>query len=317
MKHIVIATWRIQTLPCVFDDETIDSKIARYRTKANAVLSQIDAECTRLGIASPHRIFLAPEHLFRRSSAEMALHQDQKDRVIGGVKQISAQHGDAMIIPGTVVWREETGFAKFFGRKFEARNTAFVFQNGTVLHQYNKHSDAGELTDAEKQHSKFRAGQKLGVFSCWGIRFGLEICQDHTKSILINQINQKKKTPVDVHLILSSTVGNQPGKIATRDGGLVVHADGQDAKSSHTPMAVATAGAKTGVWDMSERTTPRGGGVPDDPVAHKQLNRGQYVDLKRRMSVTMRPGPAAAPDPTLTFGGFDDDVSVYHLALNW
>ena len=164
MKHFVIATWRVKTLPAVFDDESIDAKITRYRTKANDALHQVDVECTRLGIASPHRIFLAPEHLFRRSSTEMALHQDQKDRVMSAVKQISAQHGDAMIVPGTVVWREETNFAKLFKCKFEARNTAFVFQNGAVLHQYNKHSDAGELTDAEKQHAKFRAGQKLGVF---------------------------------------------------------------------------------------------------------------------------------------------------------
>jgi hypothetical protein len=317
VKQLVIATWRIQTLPWIHDDQTIDFKIQQYRTKATAVMQQIDAEVARHGIPSPGRIFLAPEHLFRRSSTEMALHQDQKDRVIAAVKQISAQFGDAMIIPGTVVWREETAFAGFFNVRFEARNTAFVFQNGQILHQYNKHSDAGEITDAEKNHSKFRAGQKLGVFnSSAGTSVAASrICFDHSNSILLNQIRKKKESPVDVHLILSSTVTNKPGMIAARDGELVVHADGQDVKASHTPQVDRFVGAKTGIWDVQERALPRGGFVPASVAEDKKTNRGQYIDLNRRMSVTLRAGAAPAENPPVTFDGFDDDVSVYHVTL--
>jgi hypothetical protein len=315
VQHLVIASWRIKTLPCVFDDESIESKVARYRAKANAVLAQMAAEAQRHGLASPRRIFLAPEHLFRRSRAEMALHQAQKDQVMAALKEISGNHRDAMIIPGTIVWRSETAYAKLFHRRFEARNSAFVFQNGSILHQYNKHTDAGELTEAERNDSTYRAGQKLGVFKCWGLRFGLEICNDHANSILLNQIAAKKQMPVDVHLILSSTIANKPGKMAARDGGLVIHADGADAKSSHTAQ-VPGVGAKSGVWEMKERALPIGmNTAPEDPETHRRYNRGQYIDLKRRMSVTMRQGEAPLDDPRYPFDGFDDDVSVYYLRL--
>jgi hypothetical protein len=315
VQHLVIASWRIKTLPCVFDDESIESKIARYRTKANAVVGQMEAEAQRHGIASPRLIFLAPEHLFRRSRAEMALHQGQKDQLMGALKEISGNHRDAMIIPGTVVWRAETAYAKLLRRRFEARNTAFVFQHGSILHQYNKHTDAGELTEAERHDSTYRAGQKLGVFTCWGLRFGLEICNDHAHSTLLTQIAAKKQMPVDVHLILSSTIANKPGKMAARDGGLVVHADGADDKSSHTAQ-VQGVGAKSGVWEMRERALPIGiPNAPPNPEEHRRLNRGQYVDLKRRMSVTMRGREAPHDEPRYPFEGFDDDVSVYYLRL--
>lgn len=315
MKHLAIATWRIQTNPCPLDDMPIGAKIGAYVDKADDVLLQLEVEARRLGFEKLHRIFLAPEHLFRRSSTQMALHQPEKDQVMRAVRTLSARHGDALLIPGTVVWREETAFARVFRRRFEARNTAFVLQHGAILHNYNKHTDAGELTQLELQECTFRAGQKLGVFKCWGLRFGLEICFDHKHSTLHNQLEAKRAAAVDVHLVLSSSVPNKGGAIAARHGGILVKSDGGDSKSAHTPQTVGV-GARHGVWDVAMREEARSGPQPAHELAqHKKNMRGEYVDLTRRMSVTMRGGLVPAEAPPVVFEGFDDDVSVYHVAL--
>lgn len=306
--NIIVAFWRIQTLPCHWDDWTIDRKIAGYREKAIRVLCRMDSERRRLGWPDAKMIFLAPEHLFRGSSARMAMPEADKKQVIAAVTRLSSNHRDALIVPGTVVWLSESKFAKVFRRKFEARNSAFVFVNGSVVFEYNKHSDAGELLDAERADAKFRAGKKLGVFECWGLSFGIEICYDHSNAVLYEQLREKNRPGVDIHLILSSTVSNKPGKVAARSGGLLVHADGQDDRDSHTPQPGHTP-AKTGIWEVNELDRPRGGGNVADP-AFKQANRGMFIDLQRRNSISRARPTAPVP---VVFQGFDDDVSVYHV----
>jgi hypothetical protein len=321
VRHLAIATWRLKTNPSPIDDMAVQAKINMYAEKADSVLLQLEVEARRLNIPNLHRIFLAPEHLFRRSSLEWALHEPQKMQVMQALRTISARHGDALLVPGTLVWREETTYAKLFNRRFEARNTAFVLQNGAVLHSYNKHSDAGELTAIESQQCAYRAGQKLGVFKCWGLRFGLEICMDHSKNTLFKQLEAENAAPVDVHLVISSSVPTMNGATAARHGGILVKSDGGDVKSSHTPQNTDPKtnnpfNPRHGVWDVEMRAQSRYGAQPADQLAaHKKNMRSEYVDLPRRNSVTMRSGVVPPEMPAYVFEGFDDDVSVYHVEL--
>lgn len=306
---IVIAFWRITTLPCAWDDDPIATKIQGYREKAIRVLNLMNSERVRLGIPTAKMIFLAPEHLFRASRQRMAMPEADKKQVVAAVRTLSQNHPDTMIIPGTIVWLEQSNFATLFRRKFLARNSAFVYCGGSEVFRYDKHSNAGELLQAEQAEAKFRSGKALGVFDLWGKSFGLEICFDHSNAVLYNQLQTTGRAAVDVHLIVSSTVTNKPGMVAARSGGLVVHADGQDVRDSHTAQP-GTLGAKTGVWEMQERQNPRGGGLAS--AAHKRDNRGMYVDLQRRNSFSH-----AAPDVPVgqEFRGFPDDVSVYRVTV--
>jgi hypothetical protein len=306
---VIIAFWRITTLPCAWDDAPIATKIQGYREKAVQVLALMESERTRLGIPAAKMIFIAPEHLFRASTQRMAMPEDDKKQVVAAVRTLSQNHPDAMIIPGTIVWLEQSNFARLFRRQFVARNSAFVFVGGREVFRYDKHSNAGELLQAEQADAKFRAGKALGVFRAWGKSFGLEICFDHSNAVLYKQLEAGGRAPVDVHLIVSSTVSNKSGKVAARPGGLIVHADGQDVRNSHTAQ-VAGVGAKTGVWQMHDRDTPIGGG--DGSAEDKRLNRGRYVELQRRNSFTR-----IAPDVPAGqhFQGFPEDVSVYRVAL--
>jgi hypothetical protein len=307
---IIISFWRIETLPCYWDDRPVATKIQGYLNKAIRVLNLMESERARVGLPTAKMAFVAPEHLFRGGTQRMAMPEADKKRIIEAVRNLSSNHPDTLIVPGTIVWLQESKLAKLFNRKFDARNSAFVFVGGSEVFRYDKHSDAEELLAAEKANAKFRAGKKLGVFQLWGKSFGLEVCYDHSNAVLYNQIQAKGKTGVDVHLILSSTVPNQGGKVAARSGGLLVHADGQDTRTSHQAQP-GTQGAKTGIWSVRELDQPRTGRPVADPD-HKRLNRGMYMELQRRPSFSK---PGSDVPLGQDFQGFDDDVSVYRLTV--
>jgi hypothetical protein len=117
---------------------------APSRTKRTARFLRLEVEARQLGTDHLHRIFLVPEYPFRRSLVHMALHQSENDEIMPALRAISARHGDAMIVPNTIVWREETGLGKLLRCRYEARNTAYVFQRGQVIHNYNEHYDVCE-----------------------------------------------------------------------------------------------------------------------------------------------------------------------------
>jgi len=62
-----------------------------------------------------------------------------------------ARGAHTLIVPGTIVWLEESNFAKLFRRQFVARNSAFVYVGGQEIFRYDKQSDAGELFEAEQR----------------------------------------------------------------------------------------------------------------------------------------------------------------------
>jgi hypothetical protein len=253
-------------------------------------------------------MFLAPEHLFRCSSTRMANPAADAAAIVRAVEQFSAGYPDLMVVPGTIVWLEEKKLAGYFGRKHLARNSAYVFCNGQLVFRYDKHHDAGELFDAEKQMAKFLPGELLGSFSLWGLNFGIEICKDHEKRRLVQQATLHGAAKFDIHMIISSTIHNSGSGLHVKDGGLLIHSDGQDDK-----MSGFVQGAKdkrTGVWEVQPRLTSKFGG--NASAEDKFHNPGNYLDLNRRNSLTLRGGAAPLG---MQFQGFDDDVSVYHMTV--
>lgn len=305
---IVLAFWRIQTLPCFLDDYPTAQKVTTYINKARAVADTMDGERVRLGIPAAKMMFLAPEHLFRRSSTRMANLAADAAAIVHAVEQFSAGYPDLMVVPGTIVWLEEKKLAGYFGRKHLARNSAYVFCNGQLVFRYDKHHDAGELLAAETQNAKFLPGQLMGSFDLWGLDFGIEICMDHAQERLVKQAKLQGTARFDIHMIISSTIHNIGNNLHVKDGGLVIHADGLDDRMSG--FVQGTTSKRTGVWEMQPRLAPKTGGQAS--AADKMANPGQYMDLNRRNSLTLR--GAAAP-AGMQFQGFDDDVSVYHMTV--
>ena len=100
---LLIAFWRITTLPCDWDDNPVAMKIQGYRNKAIRVLNRLESERQRLGIPAARMAFLAPEHLFRASRQRMAMPEADKKQIVAAVKTLSSTHPDTLIVPGTIV----------------------------------------------------------------------------------------------------------------------------------------------------------------------------------------------------------------------
>lgn len=148
---------------------------------------------------------------------------------------------------------------------------------------YDKHHAVGELLDAEKQqYAKLVSDQLLGPFDLWGLRFGIETCMDHANGRLVKQDGHGGAGKSDVHMIISSTAHNIGSNVQVRDGGLVIHTDGQDDARSGFGQRVSK--QRTGLREVQPRATSRTGGVAstEDP----RVNLGNYLDLTRRNSVT-------------------------------
>ena len=77
-----------------------------------------------------------------------------------------------------------------------AQNTAYICLTNQIL-KYHKVGNYNEL-QGEQGSLVFRPGSIQGTFSIGGIKYGLEVCMDHSLDVL--------KSPVDIHLIVSSYV---------------------------------------------------------------------------------------------------------------
>jgi predicted amidohydrolase len=115
-----------------------------------------------------------------------------------------------------------------------SRNTVYFYLNGERRYKYNKRSDYQEVID--QGPNVFIQGLKEPIVRIEGITFGIEICLDHACNVLGKFITQNQqvnstnaateiyKHPVDVHLILSDSVQNQPRFYCMERGrGYLIH----------------------------------------------------------------------------------------------
>jgi hypothetical protein len=68
-----------------------------------------------------------------------------------------------------------------------------------------------------------------------GLRYGIEVCNDHNGRLL----KQTSEEKVDVHIIVSCGVTIEQDKIHARDGGVVLHTDGEIATKNKMKKTLA------------------------------------------------------------------------------
>jgi predicted amidohydrolase len=102
-----------------------------------------------------------------------------------------------------------------------AQNTAYIAYNGKIL-KYHKFGNFSETEgDQQDRHVVFAPGASAGRFSIGPLKFGLEICMDHTFGLLKNTAEVGDE--VHVHLIVSAVV-KQEAKFYGTTRGVVLHA---------------------------------------------------------------------------------------------
>lgn len=107
------------------------------------------------------------------------------------------------------------------------RNSLYMIHRGEVIHKYNKVADYYEDLNWDQQKSIFVPGdanRQTSMF--YGKQLGFEICLDHAYDML----GFGNPTPfaglVDIHVVLSASVGNTGSRI--NEGGLFIHASSDD-----------------------------------------------------------------------------------------
>jgi hypothetical protein len=109
------------------------------------------------------------------------------------------------------------------------RNTAYILFNGRVRFKYHKNADYHEAVgDAE---TVFVPGGKVGTCEIAGIRFGIEICFDHTMAMLATGTAQhtagrggKAMVPPMIHIVTSDSTDSVETNYQVRDQGYFIHA---------------------------------------------------------------------------------------------
>jgi hypothetical protein len=107
------------------------------------------------------------------------------------------------------------------------RNRAYVLLDGKKVASYAKTAEIEETT----ANGIFIPGKSVGTTNIEGIEFGFELCMDHGKRILREHLTPLRKQ-VDIHVVASASVVNNPGGMAMSKDGFFIHASSEDAQTS-------------------------------------------------------------------------------------
>jgi hypothetical protein len=100
-----------------------------------------------------------------------------------------------------------------------ARNTSYVYLNGTRYLKYHKQAGCHEVLSPGGK-DVFVPGHKLGFVEIDGIKLGLEICFDH----VIQRLQKTLPEKPDLHVIVSAFVEPMASQVHVKPNGYVVSA---------------------------------------------------------------------------------------------
>jgi hypothetical protein len=106
------------------------------------------------------------------------------------------------------------------------RNRAYVLLDGKKEASYAKTAEIEETT----ANGIFIPGKSVGTTKIDEVEFGFELCMDHGKRILREHLTLKKR--VDIHVVASASVENNPGAMTMSNDGFFIHASSDDSQTS-------------------------------------------------------------------------------------
>jgi hypothetical protein len=232
--------WPFQQLPAECGDDTPSKRLEWLSMK----MSQAKNLCTD---SAAHKVFVAPEWLFRKKGDDAMITEDEMKAVVKGITTLSSAYKNWLIVGGSIYW----GTGK--PGKWTVYNTGIAVSEGKQLCLLYKKNNADTVLDADgkpKQNlpTQTWGGQKVkgdGLFDWAELKCGLEICADHNDATLVKSFTAKNPAGggIDLHILISASIKIQKGKVASKDKGIVVQCEGNnsdDAKNKKTSATVAT-----------------------------------------------------------------------------
>lgn len=192
-------------------------------TQAAAALNMVG------GTRSATKLFVAPEYYFsymdqpfgNDDTKPVPVSRDFKHHLYTELKDISSQHSDMIIVAGSIFYTKTSGV---FRKSTSGLNVCPVLKNGEFLYKYYKHDDDGNLANSDVD-ATYEHKSTDPFFKDDGIRFGIEVCKDHTSRVLENWVNAHGNNRVDIHIYISATNSHLFSCLQARAGGYVVHCD--------------------------------------------------------------------------------------------
>jgi hypothetical protein len=206
------------------------SRMLRMRSAIAQAYTAMSGAAARMTELNAFYIFVAPEYWFTKAVGgnpkKYTLHsEDEKNEICNTLRKLSGEHKRYLLAPGTIVWRRpRSGLPDT--RTHEGWNTAPIFYEGKLKHEYDKIYDDGVFRDLTDD-VVFRSGTKTQLFAVEKWNFGIEVCGDFNDGNLSKEAAPRS---LDFELMLSGTNFHQfneqnIGKVPVKDGGYFIHAD--------------------------------------------------------------------------------------------
>ena len=143
------------------------------------------------------------------------LTREEKDERLEQMREISAEHPDTLLLPGTYIWQEAD----------KLHNTLPVFHKGEMIYSYDKQNPAnGENWVASQHGLHYQAEKSRGVLEHRGLSIGLEICYDHS----CYELSGKDVEDLDLQFLVANGKHFIESAAVVRPGGYHVRCDGDE-----------------------------------------------------------------------------------------
>jgi len=122
------------------------------------------------GLKAMPDVVCGPDYGLASHYNRKPVNQQERQYLLGRIKELSKQFPHTQIIPGTMPWIDKT----------QMYQSAPVYKSGKLQHEFFKERDCGEANLAESVGKKyFRGKSDDNVFKIDGKKICYEICGDH------------------------------------------------------------------------------------------------------------------------------------------
>jgi len=196
----------------------------------------------RVEAASERRDEHGPETMGLFTAPEWALGKNLEEEDVKWYRQqfkgLSRQHPHMAIMPGTMHW-QQTQKSRSGEERTGLRNTGDVFHAGHRVASVDKRKDSGDHRAAKLPDGtdatvpQFRqmweqgrdASKGSALFDIGGVRMGYDICADASSKRVRSELNDRKKEPLDIHVINGAGQAVENGSVALKAGGIGAGSD--------------------------------------------------------------------------------------------
>ena len=125
--------------------------------------------------------------------------------------------------------------SKKISQYFFIKNRTYVFFDKKKIFSYGKKTNMGDYAEDESK-GIFVPGRKEGITTIDGLKIGFEICFDHDFGTLSDHMGGATGKSLDLHIICSAEVPNDPSKCMAKPGGYLLHASTGSGGQEHTAV---------------------------------------------------------------------------------